>query len=269
MAYELHADADFIINTTPCGMYPYQDGGEGWAAVPADLSRFPRLRGVVDAVYNPLRTNLVLDASERGIPAEGGLYMLVAQAAKAIEHFTGDAPSVEAWEAVFADIARRKESIVLIGMPGCGKSTVGSALAEQLGRPFVDTDDVIVERCGKPITEIFAEGGEALFRDIETDAVRTVSAEYAGAVIATGGGAILREQNVRMLRRCGRLFFINRPLDEIKPTPSRPLSLDREALRRRFEERYGKYLAAADAEIVTDGCVKHTCERIEKIFFGG
>ncbi len=267
-AYSRHSDADYIINTTPCGMYPAHNGTENIPATPIDIAAFPHLKGVIDAVYNPIRTNLIVDAAERGIPAEGGLYMLVAQAVKAGEYFTSKAAPDGICDKVYSRIRAAKENIILIGMPGCGKSTVGERLSKMLGRPFVDTDDVIVETCGKAITEIFAEVGEDGFRDAETAAVDHVTSNYTGAVIATGGGAVLRDENLRMLKRCGRLYFINRPLDEIKPTPSRPLSMDREALRRRFEERYARYVEASDVEIVTDGVVEHTCQRIEELFFG-
>jgi shikimate dehydrogenase len=200
--YRSHTDVEVIINTTPCGMYPYADGGADRVATPVDVSRFPALCGVVDAVYNPLRTNLILDARDRGIPSEGGLYMLVAQAVRASEIFLDTVYPDDVCESVYGRILKSKENVVLCGMPSSGKSTVGRLLSERLSRSFVDTDEVIVdvEKC--QITDIFRERGEKAFRDIESEAVRAVS-EKSGDVIATGGGAILRDENVRRLKRNG------------------------------------------------------------------
>ena len=249
--YENHTDVEVIINTTPCGMYPYADGSDERADTPVDISRFPSLCGVVDAVYNPLRTNLILDALERGIPAEGGLYMLVAQAVRASEIFLGTTYPEEICESVYRKILHSKENIVLCGMPSSGKSTVGKILAEKLSMEFTDTDDVIVDMTKCPITYIFRERGEVAFRDIESEAVRSVS-ELGGHVIATGGGAILRDENVRRLKRNGRIFFIDRPLNDLMPTSDRPLASDREAIEKRYNERYPRYNAVADVRIAVD-----------------
>lgn len=275
MAYTDHSDAGVIINCTPCGMYPYPDGGPNIVGTPIDVSKFPNLSGVVDAVYNPLRTNLVQDALDRGIPAEGGLYMLVAQAVMACRIFLGrveeafsDELSMDKeTERIYKKIASDKENIVLTGMPGSGKSTVGKALAEALGRPFVDTDAVIVERAGKPITAIFSELGEAGFRDLETQAVKDMANTHTGAIIATGGGAILRDENIRALRRTGRIYFINRSLENLIPTADRPIASTVEAIQRRFEERYDRYLATCDVEVKTDEVVEHTVSTVREDFF--
>lgn len=274
MAYADHSDAGVIINCTPCGMYPYPDGGPNIVGTPIDVSKFPNLSGVVDAVYNPLRTNLVQDALDRGIPAEGGLYMLVAQAVMACriflgrveEAFSDEAAMDKETERIYKKIASDKENIVLTGMPGSGKSTVGKALAEALGRPFIDTDAVIVERAGKPITEIFSELGEAGFRDLETQAVKDTANTHTGAIIATGGGAILRDENVRALRRTGRLYFLNRALEKLIPTADRPIASTLEAVCRRFEERYDRYLATCDVEVKTDEVVEHTVSNVREDF---
>lgn len=269
--YETQTDADVIINTTPCGMYPYADGTPDRAGTPIDISRFPDLCGVVDVVYNPLRTNLVLDAKERGIPAEGGLYMLVAQAVKASRIFMGDEsddPSMEeVTRRIYREIASQKENIVLAGMPGSGKSTVGKALAQALGRTFIDTDEVIVQKTGKPIPAIFAEAGEAGFRDLESQVVREVANASSGCVIATGGGAVLRDENVRALKRTGKIYFLNRSLDALLPTADRPLASTAEAIRQRYHERYDLYLATCDREIVIDEIMEHTVSNIRKDFF--
>ena len=252
---DLHADADFIINTTPCGMYPNND------TYAIDPALFPSLKGIIDAVYNPLKTMIVSKGEELGIKGIMGLYMLIAQAVLASEKFMDKSLDVEKIsDEIFAEITREKQNIVLIGMPGSGKSTIGKALAEKLGRYFIDTDDVITEKHGI-ISDIFAKNGEAYFRDIETEAVKA-TAKNGGIVIATGGGAILRKENVTALKQNGVIFFLNRPLDDIIPTSDRPLSSDIESLRKRFEERYPIYKATGDFEIAIDGNVENAVNRI-------
>ena len=155
------------------------------------------------------------------------------------------------------------ENIVLIGMPSSGKSTVGRALAERLGRRFADSDALVTERIGMPIADYFAQRGEAAFREREQEAVADLAAT-GGQVIATGGGAILRPENVTALRRSGRLVFLDRSPEKLIATADRPLAPDREALRRRYEERYDLYCAAADLHIDGDGTVEETAQRIEK-----
>ena len=240
--YENHTDTDVIINTTPSGMYP------NIFDIPVDLSLFPSLSGVADAVYNPLRTPLILAAKKRGIAAEGGLYMLVAQAVRASEIFIDKKYNTEETDKVFKKIYSEKENIVLTGMPASGKSTVGRLIADAMGREFIDTDDIICEDERKSIPDIFRENGEKYFRDAETRAVKRV-ASLCGKVIATGGGAILREENVDALRENGKLYFIDRPLADIIPTSDRPLASDREAIEKRYNERYAIYNSTADVKI--------------------
>ncbi|MBO7763299.1 MAG: AAA family ATPase, partial [Clostridia bacterium] len=259
-AYERYAQAEFILNATPVGMYPKQD------ATPIDIARFPHLRGVVDAIYNPLRTDLVLAARKRGIPAEGGLYMLVAQGIHASEIFFDKEIPAEKADEVFLSVQAEKENIFLIGMPGCGKSTVGRALAKKLGRPFFDTDEAIVQHTGMAISDIFREKGEAAFRDIEEKVIGGIALHTRGAVIATGGGAILREANLHAMRRVGRLYFLDRDIAKIRPTPDRPLSLDREALAARYRERYPLYCAAADVILPPNENISHRVQAIRKDF---
>jgi shikimate dehydrogenase len=265
--YRDHTDVDYIINTTPCGMYPYPDGNETIAATPVDLSAFPSLKGVTDAVYNPLRTNFIMDARERGIPAEGGLYMLVAQAVVAAEKVMGRSMDPSVTDRIFSEIQAAKENIVLSGMPGSGKSTVGKYLAKTLNRKFIDTDEEIVRQTGKEITEIFAEVGSGGFRKIEAEVVARVSSENQGAVIATGGGAILRDDNVRALKRGGKIYFLNRPIEDIVPTADRPLALDRAALEARFRERYARYLSTCDREIINTQSPEIAANMITEDFF--
>ena len=252
---ELHKDADFIINTTPCGMYPNND------TYAIDPALFPCLRGIIDAVYNPLKTTIVSMGEELGIKGVTGLYMLIAQAVLASEKFMDKSLDVEKIsDEIYAELLKEKQNIVLIGMPGSGKSTIGKALAEKLGRNFIDTDDVITEKHGV-ISDIFASNGEKYFRDIETEAVKE-TAKKGGIVIATGGGAILKKENVRALRQNGAIFFLNRPLEDIIPTSDRPLSSDIESLVKRFEERYPIYKATGDFEIAIDGKVENAVNRI-------
>jgi shikimate dehydrogenase len=260
-AYERFSHADYIINTTPVGMYPNE------CATPIDLSRFPRLAGVVDAIYNPLCTELVLAARERGIPAEGGLYMLVAQAAEACRLFTGKTYSTTEIEQVYQRLLQEKENIYLIGMPGSGKSTVGKLLAEELDFPFFDTDQEILFQSGvNNISTIFATQGEAAFRDMESRVVSMLASGVRGAVIATGGGAILRAENVRAMHRSGRVYFLDRPLAEILPTADRPLANDREAIAKRYKERYQIYCSAAHVRIPVCGDAATVAESVRKDF---
>ena len=254
-----HSDADYLINTTPVGMYP-EIGG-----CPIDLVPFAGLKGVTDVVYNPLRTRLVLAARERGIPASGGLYMLVAQAVAAVEHFLNQPQPQGATERVFLPLLREKENIVLTGMPGSGKSAVGRRLAKILNRDFLDTDALIRQRTGKTPAELIRTLGEEAFREEES---RTVAecAGRTGCVIATGGGVILRQENITALRQNGRLFFRDRPLEELIPTADRPLSSDREALERRYHERYDRYCATADYIIRDTHTVQAAAEAILEVF---
>ncbi|MBQ8720520.1 MAG: shikimate dehydrogenase [Clostridia bacterium] len=234
-----HTDIEIIINTTPVGMFPNNEG------VPVDLSVFPRLSGVVDAVYNPLRTKLIREAKRRGIPAEGGLYMLVAQAVRASEIFLDKKYDDALIERVYSDIVREKENIVLIGMPASGKSTVGKLLASLTSRPFVDTDEVIASEEGSKVPEIFAEHGEGYFREKEAEVAMRFS-EKNGQILATGGGIVLNPDNVDRLSQNGRIFFIDRPLADLVPTSDRPLSSTKEAIEARYKERYPLYVSAAD-----------------------
>ena len=236
-----HCDTQVIINTTPSGMYPNCEDR------PIDISCLPRLEGLIDAVYNPLRTNLVLDAQERGIKAEGGLYMLVMQAVVAVEHFLDIAIPKETADRVFASIYAYKENIVLTGMPGSGKSTVGKLLKLE-GFSLLDTDEVIEQRCGCSICDLIKEKGEPYFRNLETEVIREVSSNSC-RIISTGGGAILREENVHCLKRNGRLYFLNAELSRLQATDSRPLSDTVEKLKRLYAERMPIYQKSADVVV--------------------
>lgn len=258
-AYRRAEDVDCILNTTPVGMYPTPD------ACPIDLSRFPRVRGVFDAIYNPARTDLILDARARGLAAGGGLYMLVSQAVAAAAIFRGIDPTPALTEEIYRAVRAEKENIVLIGMPGSGKSTVGRILAAALGRPFRDSDEEIVKEAGCPIPALFEREGEEGFRARERAAVARLSLT-GGCVIATGGGAVLKEENLRALRRTGRLYFLDRRLDDICPTDDRPLSRDRAALQKRYAERYPIYTAASDRRIAVTTDAQGVAEEIRTDF---
>ncbi len=238
-----HSDSQIIINTTPSGMYP-DCGGK-----PIDISSFNLLQGVIDAVYNPLRTNLVLDAIDRGIKAEGGLYMLVMQAVVAVEKFLDTKIPRKDAERVFEEVLIAKENIVLTGMPGSGKSTVGK-LIEIDGYTFFDTDNEVEKRCGCTIKELIAEKGEKHFRDLESEVISELS-EKSASIIATGGGAVLREENIRSLKRNGKIFFLNAELSRLAATDDRPLSDTKEKLEKLYAERIDIYKSTADV-IVPD-----------------
>ena len=254
-AYARHADAGVIINTTPCGMYPDEDG------CPAELDRFPDLSGVFDAVYRPLRTRLTEKARKKGIPADTGLYMLVAQALRSAELFTGEAFPVSMIGEIYTKVLKEKRNLVLIGMPGVGKTRVGTRLSELLRKPFYDSDRVITDRIGMPIAEYFAANGEEAFRKIESEVLKELSREN-GIVLSTGGGAVLKEENVRALRANGLLLFLDRPADELKTSADRPLSSDLEKVRKLFEVRYPLYLAACDRHIKSGRNANETAHMI-------
>ena len=238
-----HADANVIINTTPAGMYP------DYESRPIDITSFVQLIGVIDVVYNPLCTNLVLDAKKRGMKAEGGLYMLVMQAVVAVEKFLDISIEKKVADQVFASVCSSKENIVLTGMPGSGKSTVGKLL-DIKGFEFVDTDTEIEKRCGCSIRELIETKGEAYFRDLETEVIRDVSS-VGCRIISTGGGAILREENVRCLKRNGKMYFLNADISRLQATDNRPLSDTQEKLKKLYAERMRIYKETADV-IVPD-----------------
>ena len=256
-----HPDAAWIINCTPAGMYPNLEESPLSLAAPQNCHSerseesvlFPHLQGVFDCVYNPLRSSLVLAAQSRGLAAEGGLYMLVKQAAISCELFTGAPVEERQIEQVYAKMRRERENLVLIGMPGSGKTTVGRLLAKITGKPFLDLDEEIVRRAGKSIPAIFTESGEDVFRNLESELIQELST-MGGTVIATGGGAVLRRENVIRLKQNGRLFFLDRPLLELTPTADRPLGDTWEKLKRLYEMRLPVYTAAADLVLDASLC---------------
>ena len=255
-----HLDAQIIINTTPIGMYP-----DNFSSI-IDITPFERLEGVIDAIYNPIRTKLVVDALERGIKAEGGLYMLVAQAVYASEIFLDTKYPIEKLNKIFKKIKRKKENIVLIGMPASGKTTVSTLIGKELSREICDTDQMIVSTHKQNIPDIFKSEGEAVFRSYESEEIARVSMKN-NSVIATGGGAILKKDNVRMLKQNGVLFFIDRPYEKLVPTIDRPLSSDLESIKKRYDERYDLYVESADVVIDADDTPINIAKKITGAFY--
>lgn len=256
-AYRNHLDAEIIINTTPAGMFPKVD------SCAIEIERFTKLEGAIDAVYNPLRTEFVQRAEKMGAKASGGLYMLVAQAVFAVEHFLDCKLDSSKLDEVFDKILESKENIVLTGMPSCGKTTIGKALASKLDWQLIDTDAEIVKKAGKPITDIFAEEGEKAFRDLESQVISDVSM-MQGVIISTGGGAILRDENIKALKKNGKVYFIDRKLEDLAATKDRPLSSDIESLKKRYDERYDIYCHTADVRIINDKKIEDAINAILK-----
>lgn len=249
------SDCDVLVNATPVGMYPDLKGK------PLDISLLPGLKGVLDCVYNPICTGLILDARERGIPAAGGLMMVTSQAVKAAELFHSRFFPEGTIDRVYKWLLSSRRNIVLTGMPSSGKSTVGKLLAERLGLRFTDTDDVVRTFADADIPEIFATRGEEAFRRLESAAVESLAGEQ-GLVIATGGGAVLDPANVRALRQNGVLLFLDRDPSLLVPTADRPLSGCRTELNALYLKRLPLYVKAADCRIANDGTPEEAVEKI-------
>ena len=252
-----HDDADIVVNTTPVGMYPHT--GEA----PVDLRAFPRCSGVLDVVYNPRRTALILQAEELGIPCSDGLPMLVRQAVAAEEHFFSRTIPDSENERILGKLRQEMTNIVLIGMPGSGKSSVGARLAELTGREAVDLDKLIVQKAGMSIPEIFAAQGEAAFRALERE-VTTEAGKLSGKILLTGGGVVKDERNYAPLRQNGRIYHLLRDL-ELLPTEGRPLSQTTK-LTAMWEERRPMYERFRDAVIDNNGVMEDTVQTIWRDF---
>ena len=249
----LHRDAAIVVNTTPVGMYP------NVGISPVDLDVFSHLEGILDIIFNPARTQLLLDAEKRNIPTMNGLLMLVAQAKESAEWFTGHPINDDLIDSIYANLQAKMENIVLIGMPGCGKSTIGKLLAKTLDRPFVDADKKIEEAAGMDIPSIFASFGENRFREIETEVLRELG-KLSGQVIATGGGCVTREENYAPLRQNSRIIWLQRDIN-VLPTDGRPLS-QTNRLSDLYTQRKPLYEAFADLIIDNNSNAEKTLKQI-------
>ncbi|MBQ0010467.1 MAG: shikimate kinase, partial [Ruminococcus sp.] len=248
-----YRDATALIQATPVGMYP--DTG----ASPVSLSDFPHCRAVIDLIANPAKTALMLSAEEKGIPAFGGLSMLVAQAEAAHAVFTGSPIRTERIDETVKTIAGRAENVTLIGMPGCGKTTVGRILADRMGKRFTDTDEEIA-RLGRTPAEILRSDGEPTFREIEKATVQKLGRTW-GRGIATGGGVVTVQANKASLRQNGRIVFINRSPDALA-TGDRPLSDEKEKRLVLFRDRLPRYRDFCDIEVDGNGSPEEVATRI-------
>lgn len=251
-----HADASVIVNATPVGMYPNA------GVSPVDLDLFPSLEGVLDIVYNPARTQLLLDAEKKGLITENGLWMLVAQAKESAEWFTDRQINDDRIGKIHEILRKQMENIVLVGMPGCGKSTVGGMLAALLHKKFVDIDAEIVKQAGMSIPEIFQKSGEDGFREWETQVLTQIGKE-SGLVIATGGGAVTRSENYPLVHQNGRIVWLKRSIHSL-PTDDRPLS-QKNRLEEMYAVRKPMYEAFSDCAVVNDGDLNETVKQILEV----
>ena len=255
----LHTDAEVIVNATPVGMYP--QNGESLV----DLSLFPHCRGVLDVIYNPARTALLLDAERRGIPHINGLYMLVAQAVKAFEYFTGDAAEDGIIRRITAEISANTQNIILVGMPGCGKSTVGKALASSMGRAFYDADEKFIAMHGVTPSDAIQTLGEERFRELEHETLCELG-KKSGTVIACGGGAVTRAYNYDPLHQNGIIVYLKRELSMLA-TDGRPLSA-RHSVEKLYTARKEAYEQFADLTVESTEVVERTAEAMRTALVG-
>ena len=252
-----HSDAALIVNATPVGMYPNVE-----ASPIEDLAAFPMLEGVLDLVYNPARTSILLKAEALGIPCVNGLRMLVAQAKESAEWFTGESINDSCIEMIYNRLRRQMENIILIGMPGCGKTTVGASLAKILSRPLKDADAELEQAVGRKITEILLTDGEAPFRSLESETLLDLG-KQSGLVIATGGGCVTIPNNYEKLHRNGTIVWLKRDLD-LLPTDGRPLSQTGH-LQEMYQKRAPLYARFADFSVENSGDPQETAEEIIRI----
>ena len=256
--YKNYTYAQVIVNTTPVGMYPNVDD------IPAQLECFTNLEGVIDAVYNPLQTNLVLKAKELGLRTSGGLYMLVAQAAYAANKFFNKDEYLSKIDQVYKKVKSQKQNVVLIGMPSCGKTTLGKGVAGKLSLSFLDTDECFCQKMGTTAGEYISQNGEESFRKIESEIISEVSAKNAH-IIATGGGAVLNPNNLNALKRGGIIIFIDRDISKLITTPDRPLSSSYEKLKKLYDTRRPIYLSAADIVFTPQDDINENINNLTKL----
>lgn len=249
----LHTDAAVIVNATPVGMYPKT------GKAPLDLGQFPNLEGVLDVIYNPARTQLLLDAEAKGLVTMNGLWMLVAQAKESAEWFAAHTISDEKIAKIHKLLRLQMENIVLVGMPGCGKSTVGQLLAEKTGKKFIDADAALEEAAGRKITDIIPNDGVEAFRAMETETLSNLG-KQSGLVLSTGGGCVTKERNYNLLHQNGTIVWLTRDLS-VLPTDGRPLSQSGK-LEEMFRQREPMYRRFADITISNDGTPAETVQKI-------
>lgn len=249
-----HRDAQILVNTTPVGMYPH------CGKSPVALEQFPCLEGVLDVIYNPLRTQLLLDAEKLGLRTMNGLWMLLAQAAESAQCFTGMPVSSEKAAQTYEIIRKQAENIILVGMPGCGKSTIAARLAHRLGKPLVDVDEEIEKTAKKSIPAMFAQDGIDAFRRMETQILCRFG-QQSGLVIATGGGCVTRPENYDLLRQNGRIIWLQRDIFAL-PTAGRPLSTDLQVM---YAARKPLYEVFSDCSVENNGTVDETVARIMEV----
>lgn len=248
-----HRDAAVIVNATPVGMYPKVD------ASAVSLEHFPALEGVLDLIFNPARTRLLQEAQARGLVAMNGLLMLVAQAKESAQWFTGNAIAEDVIHVIHSTLQRQMENVILIGMPGCGKTAVAAELARQTGKEVVDADAKIVSAAGMTIPQIFAQGGEEAFRQLETQVLEQLG-KRSGIIISTGGGCVTRPENYPLLHQNGKIFWLQRDL-ELLPTDGRPISQSTD-LNALYRVRRPLYEAFADHIIKNSGTLSDAAKQI-------
>ena len=253
--YTNHLDCEVIINTTPIGMYPKIDGTS------VDITKFKNCFACIDAVYNPLRTDFVLSAQALGIKGINGLEMLVAQAKYALELFKNITIEDSEINRIYKEILLETSNIVLIGMPSCGKSTIGRKLAKKLNKEFIDIDTKIVEEIQMPISEYFAKNGEPAFREIETRICKEVSIK-TNCIISCGGGIVKNKKNIFHLKHNGLIVHLNRDIEKLISDDSRPLSSSKEAIAKLWKERDSLYRSSGELIIDNNGCMESTIQNI-------
>lgn len=248
-------DINYVVNTTPVGMYPNNNDKL------IEVSKFKNIEGLVDVIYNPLKTNLVLDGLNLGIKADGGLYMLIAQAVYAIKLFKNIEINDSKIDEVYNKLLSNKLNIVLIGMPSCGKTTIGRKLEKRLNKALYDSDTEIEKIIKTDISNFIRSNGETKFRNIEASVIENLSKQN-GLIISTGGGVILNKDNMNRLKQNGIVIFIDRSLDLLTPTKSRPLTSDIESLKKKYNERIDLYNYYGDIKVENNGLIDDTVDKI-------
>ena len=257
---KLHGDAEIIINTTPVGMFPKIDD------CPINLTDYKNCTAVVDVIYNPLKPMLIVQAENLGIKALGGLEMLVAQAKYAVEIFLDKKIEDATIDTIYKELLLERSNVVLIGMPSCGKTTIGKELSKILNKRFVDIDEKIVKKIGMPIADYFAKYGEEAFRTIETEVTKELSGENE-LVLSTGGGCVKNKVNLDYLKLNGKIIFIERDTGALSADASRPLSKSPEALEKMYAERLPLYQAYAQKTIDNNGTLEDAIVSAKKAYY--